>query len=135
MDTQKFLEEIIDYAEQNKPISFSYIRSRSEYSVIKSSRKATKLIIKALDSSKKQLFKKYCKDIVDGSSDINKLLACSKLKDIIEFYSKELTVLEDMLEEYDAYLSSCNLVMLLDYLLFNDRRPYSELWDRRERKK
>jgi hypothetical protein len=134
LDTQKFLEEIIEYAEQDKPVTFRFIRSKKEYSSIKAGHKATKLIIKSLRASKKNLFKKYCSDILKGSADVNKLLACCKLEDLIEFYSKELDVLTDMLDEYDAYLSGLNLFDLLDALLSISYRPFKDLWDHREKK-
>jgi hypothetical protein len=57
-----------------------------------------------LEISAKSLFKEYCKDVIAGISDVNKLLAHSQILDIIAFYKNELNTLRQMIDDYDEYL-------------------------------
>ena len=66
--------------------------------------KATKVIIRMLKSSNTRLFKDYCRDVIAGISDFNKLLAYKELEDVIAFYEADLKTLNKMLDDYDEYL-------------------------------
>lgn len=97
---------IIEQAKNNKNIEFKYITSWREFRYYTKLSRSTKLIIKTLKTSAKRLFKEYCKDIVAGATDVNKLLAYSQLLDMITFYSDNHRVLTEMVNEYDNYLGN-----------------------------
>lgn len=103
-EAQQLLLEILEQAEQKKFVEFRLIKSWSEFMFYRKSRTATKLIIKALDQSSRDLIKSYCKQVESGTSDVSWLLAYSELKDVIAFYEKDLETLQKMLDEYDNWL-------------------------------
>lgn len=103
-DAKQLVLDIINQAQEGKSIKFRYISSWSEFILYLRQAQSTKLIIKALKVSAKNLFKDYCKDVIAGISDVNKLLAYTKMLDIIEFYKKDLDTLKQMMDEYDKYL-------------------------------
>ena len=112
-EAQQILEEILDYAENGEPIEFRLINSLADYRSRLISYKATKLVIKMLKQSSRQLFKTYCKDVTSGISDVTKLIAYSQLDDIILFYEQDLKTLDDMLNEYEDYLWHGNIFYAL----------------------
>jgi hypothetical protein len=103
-EAQQLLLEILEQAEQKKFVEFRLIKSWSEFMFYRKSRTATKLIIKALDQSSRDLIKSYCKQVESGTSDVSWLLAYSELKDVIAFYEKDLETLQKMLDEFDNWL-------------------------------
>jgi hypothetical protein len=106
-EAQQLLLDIIEQAKKsNTP--FTFITTWNEFRFCRQNFRATKLIIKTLEASKQKLFKSYCKDIADGSADVDKLLATKQLEDIIAYYKRELDVLERMLKDYDDYLGQGN---------------------------
>lgn len=123
----QLLEEILEYAEKGQSEKFQFICNRQAYKEIKNRSRANKLIISSLRSGYKKLFKKYCRGIIANNANFNLLLACRELLSVIDFYQEELQVLTDMLDEYDAYLST---VSLMDLIIQDDRPTYT-LWDHR----
>ncbi len=103
-ESQEFLLEILRQAEEGKSIKFRLITSWSEFKFFRKSLLSTKLVVRALNSGAKTLFKDYCKDITTGSADFTQLLAYARLKDIISFYERDIDTLKKMLDEYDDYL-------------------------------
>lgn len=104
IEAKQLISNILDQAQESKSLKFHYIRSWSELKYYIRLKKSTKLIIGALRSSANKLFKDYCKDVNNGTADVNKLLAYSQLQDVIAFYTNELATLQWMLDEYDEYL-------------------------------
>jgi hypothetical protein len=103
-EAQQLLSEILDYAKEGKSIEFHFITSWSEFSFIRKSHKATRLVIKTLKASANKLFKTYCKEVPSGAADFNRLLAFAQLQEVIIFYEKELVTMKRMIDEYDEYL-------------------------------
>jgi hypothetical protein len=103
-ESQEFLLEILRQAEEGKSIEFRLITSWSEFKFFRKSLLSTKLVVRALNSGAKTLFKDYCKDITTGSADFTQLLAYAQLKDIISFYERDIDTLKKMLDKYDDYL-------------------------------
>jgi hypothetical protein len=103
-DAKQLILDIITQAKENRAIDFHYIKSWHEFRYYSKLNRSTKLIVKTLRDSANNLFKDYCKDVISGISDVNKLLAYSQLQDIILFYKRDLDTLKQMLDEYDEYL-------------------------------
>lgn len=103
-EAQQLLLDILKNVNEGNSIQFRYIRSWQDFRYCRQQLRSTKLIIKTLESSSKKLLKSYCKDVTSGISDVNTLLACTRLKDVIAFYEKDLDTLKRMLDDYDNYL-------------------------------
>jgi hypothetical protein len=107
-ETTQLISDIITKAQEGKAHPFRYILYWSEYRYYIGWTRSTKLIIKTLRSSADRLFKKYCKNVTAGISDITKLLAYSQLLDIIAFYENDLKTVQAMIDDYDTYLREGN---------------------------
>lgn len=118
LDTKQFVFNIINQAQEGKFIKFQYIGSWKEFIYYLRQKQSTKLIIKALKISAKKLFTDYCRNVIAGISDVNKLLAYTKMLDIIDFYKKDLDTLNQMLDDYDTYLGDGHFL----YSLFGGER-------------
>lgn len=104
IEAQQLLLDILKCAEEGKYTDFHLITSWNEFRFYARSARSTKLITKTLKAAANNLFKEYCKDIVTGSTDVNKLLAYTQLQKVLAFYSKDLAIIQRMLDEYDDYL-------------------------------
>lgn len=103
-EAQQLLLKIIEYAQQNRAIEFHLITSWNDFKICRRNARATKLIIRALKASADSLFNTYLDTVKAGTQNINRLLAYSKLQSVLAFYEKDLTILQQMLDEYDTYL-------------------------------
>jgi hypothetical protein len=107
-EAKQLLLEILEQAQEGKSIKFQFIKSWAEFRYYHRLKLSTTLVIKTLKASANNLFTEYCQDVIDGISDLNKLLAYSQLRDIIAFYEKDIETLQQMLAEYDEYLGEGN---------------------------
>jgi hypothetical protein len=112
-EAQQVLSAILEQATEGESSEFRFITSWADFKECFISYKSTKVVIKILKKASKRLFKTYCKDVISGISDITKLLAYSQLDDVIDYYKKELKTLDDMLNEYEDYLRSGNILYAL----------------------
>lgn len=103
-ESQQLLLDIIEQAKTGQSLKFRYIRSWSEFTYRWQQVKSTKLLIRTLNGSAKKLFRSYCKDVIAGISDVNKILAYAQLQDVISFYERDLDTLKNMIKDYDEYL-------------------------------
>ena len=103
-EAKQLLSDILIQAQEGQNIGFRFITSWQEFVYCWKLRRSTKLVIKTLTAAANNLFKDYCKDISSGTTDINKLLAHEQLLEVVTFYNKDMSVLKDMLDEYDKYL-------------------------------
>lgn len=117
-EAQQILEEILAQAEKGQSTEFRFITSWYDFRSCFIQYKSTKLIIKMLKQSSKSLFKTYYIDVINGISDVTKLLAFTQLDDVIAFYQKELSTLDKMLDEYEDYLWHGNFL----YAFFGGER-------------
>ena len=106
-ESQQLLLAILEQAKKQNT-KFTFITTWNEFRFYRQNRRATKLIIRTLEASARNLFKTYCKDIAAGSADINKLLAVKQLEEIITYYERELYTVARMLDDYDEYLGQGN---------------------------
>jgi hypothetical protein len=127
-DQQQMLADIVKKAEAGEHTKFEYIRSWKEYKQRKMNCAALDMLIDSLEHSTRSLLKRYCKMVEKGDADITTLLVREKLLTTKAFYELELSMMTDMIYEYEAYLMDCNF---LSQFLFYETRPISECWDRR----
>ena len=128
-ESQQILLNILDHAQTTKSMEFRFITDWSEFKFYWDKYSSTKLILRILYKCSKRLFKGYCKTIIAGTSDVNKLLAYQRLIRTISFYEKELATLKDMLDEYDAYLGEGHF---MEAFIFGVTRPREDLRDFRK---
>lgn len=117
IEEQQLVLDIINKAHEGKIQVFRPIVCWEEFRYYLGYTRSNRLIIKTLKTSAKSLFKEYCQDVIEGISDINKLLAYRQLLEIKEFYEKDLAVVKQMLDDYDEYLGNH-----FWYSLFGGRR-------------
>lgn len=103
-EAQQLLLDILNYAQEGKLLEFHLITSWAEFRFYTQRNRSTKVLIRTLRSAADNLFKTYCEDISTGSADFTKLLAFAELQKVIDFYNKDLAVVQQMLDEYDEYL-------------------------------
>ena len=127
-ETQQMILEIIDHAKSAKLTEFQFIRNWSSYRYYQGKRRSYKLLVKALTEGRNRLIKTYCNSLDFGEGDFNKLLAFNQMQKVLQFYSKELYTVTDMIYEYEAYLMESNL---LD-AFFGGYRTDADLRDFRE---
>lgn len=116
-------------AESGEHTTPEWIRSLAEYETIRVNKRALELLVNNLEYCTNSLLKEYCKHVKHGDADVMKLLVRQELLRSTDFYNKELAIITDMLHEYEAYLRDGNIIRAF---FFNDYRPDSELWDRRD---
>lgn len=132
MQTDKELENdlllfLIRTTESGKHRQFQLLENWQEYTRAKQVKRTEAIVVASLQESAKKLFKKYCKAIKSGETDVIKLLAYCTTKEVLSFYEEELNIISDMINEYECYLFNGNL---LDFVL-GTQRPIDKLWDHR----
>ena len=103
---QQLLLDIINQAQNNKPLEFHFIKTWREFIFYLKCSRGTRVVLRVLKAAANGLFKTYCKDIETGTTDVTKLFAYMELQDVISFYTAELETVKNMLEDYDCYLGS-----------------------------
>ena len=101
---EDFMSDLIDKATTEKHRQFLFLRTWQEYREAKKIQRAHKLLVSSLKQSLDKLFKKYCKSVDTGETEIIKLLAYNTIKRVLAFYEEELRILTEMIYEYEAYL-------------------------------
>ena len=127
MNERTILADMLSYAERGELPKFKLLQNWGEYSYQRKTRQAIGAVIEFLDKSAKLQLKNYCKDIINGSTDVYKLLAFTALQKILNKYIAEYNIITDMLCEYEAFLIDGNL---LD-AYFGAQRPADHQWDHR----
>ena len=128
MQTDKdLLSELIYNAESGNHRQFQYLRNYREYYRARQARRTHVLLVSSIKQSINRQFKKYCKDVIAGETDVIKLLAYRTTNRVLSFYEEELSTIDDMIVEYECYLANGNL---LDFVL-GTQRPFDKLWDHR----
>ena len=121
-EAQQVLFEIIEQAQNQKFTEFRLITSWVDFSYWRKTKLATKLIIGMLDEAARNLFKSYCKTAESGTQDVQQLLAYTEIRDIRNFYEKELETIQKMIDEYDDWLGHGNFL----YSFFGGER---DIWN------
>ena len=127
MDDQNILQDLLSLGESGNHTKFELLRNWQEYRDMRKVRYARKVALRYLQELSDNQLKNYCKAVSAGASDVCKLFAYTYITKVIAFYAEELRITEDMLDEYETYLLSGNLI---DFI-FNLQRPSDKLWDHR----
>ena len=128
MTTDKdLMSELVYNAESGNHRQFQYLRNVREYYRARQIKRAHAILVDSLKQSLNKQFKKYCKTIATGETDVIKLLAYCTTKKILSFYEEELNTVTAMIVEYECYLANGNL---LDFVLMLQRSD-EKLWDHR----
>lgn len=125
---QQAILDLIEYAQAGNHLDFKLITFWTEYWKIRKLRKDLRSLIKCLKVSMKRLFNAYCKRVVKGAARVDDLLAYTMIEDLVHFENEELRIVEDMLDEYETYLSKSSFIVAL----LGFERPYSERYDFRK---
>ena len=128
-ESRQILLNILDHAQTTKSMEFRFITGWSEFKFYWDKYSSTKLILRILRKCSKRLFKDYCKAVIAGTSDVNKLFAYQQLIRTISFYDNELVTLKDMLDEYDTYLGKGHF---MEAFIFGMTRSREDLRDFRK---
>lgn len=105
-DTTLLIQDIINRAQEGRAFPYRAIQYWEEFRYFQRYTRSTKVIIRILQVSANRLFKDYCKGVIDGISDITKLLAYEQMLDIVDFYEEELKTIKAMVDDYDEYLGN-----------------------------
>jgi hypothetical protein len=124
---ENFLLDLLCNVESGKHRQFQFLRNWHEYRNTKKIRRAHTLLVGSLRQSLRAQLKRYCKAVKAGETEIINLLAYTTTQNVLNFYEEELSILEDMLDEYEWYLFYGNWV---DFILGVDR-PADKLYDHR----
>lgn len=125
---EEFISEVLTKAGSGKHRQFQLLRNWKEYANARQARRTLKLLTLSIKKSSRKFFKRYCTDITTGNTDIVKLLAYCAIADVLKYYEEELSIVNEMIYEYEAYLMEGNLLWTW---LFNEQRPVDKLWDHR----
>jgi hypothetical protein len=112
-EEQQILSNIFARAENGESTDIHLISYWEEYRYYAGEYKATKLIIKMLKDTVKRLTNAYCKGVLNGTADVNILLAYVQVDKVLDFYKTERKILISMLDEYEIYLQQGNFLRAL----------------------
>jgi hypothetical protein len=129
-EQEQLFKELVTKALENKEhAKFEYIKNITEFFVVRKCCKALRKVIKVFQSIADSLYKNYCQQVGEDQQDFNLLFVYTQYKLCIQYYTKELEIALDMLDEYDVYVGKGHF---LDQVLFFKTREYCELWDHRK---
>ena len=127
MDDQNILSELFSFVDAGEHTKFELLQNWESYRVTRKVRYARKVLIRYLEELADNQLRSYCDSVITGESNVYSLLAYVKILKAIEFYTEELRIAEDILDEYETYLLSGNWI---DFIL-NLQRPVDKQWDHR----
>ena len=111
MDTQNGLgAELIERALSGENTKFTQLRFAKDYINTRVMRIALRRIIRLFEQSADKLFNVYCKDVRKHQADVTALLAYKTFLQIIDFYKKDLTIINSELKDYEDWLLDGNFI-------------------------
>lgn len=127
-EKEDLFNSLVEAAIKNKTTPFEYIKNIDELAVAKECKRSINKVITMFTKMQKAMYKTYCKKVKKGEFDFNLLVAHKKYEFCQNFYKKEIAILEDMMDEYQAYLNSGHYID--QYVKLETRRGV-ELYDHR----
>lgn len=124
---EDMLAALIDKALKEIHSEFVFIRSIDEARAAKAYRRKLVGLVKYFKRSAKNILSAYLSE-AKVNDDINLLLSYKTTEHCINYYQKEVAIVEDSLDEYANYLL---VGPLIPSLLFNYYRPEEDLEDAR----
>lgn len=126
-DNEELILALLHRAETEEHSKFQFIKCRQEYLNARKVKYAYEHLTSSIAISAEKLFKKYCNAVVSRNADVTILLAYCKTRELQQYYEEELSVVADMISEYEYYLRAGNW----SDFIFNKRRPFSKFIDYR----
>lgn len=120
--------KIVETAKRGNHFKFEFIKSLGERKAAKILLTTYKKIIKACKTSSKFVLKEYKKMIATAEDTAELITYISDMDICVEFYTKEVNTIYDMLDEFRSYLWSGHF---LDIYLFNRTREEKDMIDMR----
>lgn len=111
MDTQNdFGAELIAHALTGENTKFTQLRFAEDYINTRITRIALKRVIRLLAQSADNIFKAYCKAVIQHQADVTALMAYKTLLQVVAFYQEELQIVNSELKDYESWLSEGNII-------------------------
>lgn len=130
-DQEKLTLAVIDRAKRNDHSKFEYIRSMAGLRAVSVYFNSVAKMKNGFIDISVDVMKRYCADLVKGSSDVKALITYNELKLCEAFYEEEQEIAREMIREYISYVSSGHMIeFMMGY-----ERPEEELKDYIERRK
>lgn len=107
-EVQQIILDYIKHAQAAKHSEFRFIRNWLQFKFYRRKRKSFKILLGGLNKSANRLFKAYCQEVTRGEANFNKLLAYQQVQLAIDFYTQELNIINEIIDEYDNYLAAGN---------------------------
>lgn len=109
----ELVSKIIQQAQDGQHTEFHLINYWSEYWYFLQLKKSVSCVLKILRNCSNSILNTYCREIQSGAVDFRKLLAYKQFVDITGYYSEELNILQQMILEYENYLTLDKLIPAL----------------------
>ena len=109
-DTRELIIALIDRAKSGEHTKFEQLHFFDDYAGARVVYSATRKVVATLEHSAANLFKNYCKAVMQQQADVNLLLAYKQLQLAISFYKEEVRLIKDILVDYETYLCEGNFI-------------------------
>jgi hypothetical protein len=122
---------LVERALKGKQSDFEFLRSlndRYAASVYQNGVNSTVKIFRNLYAS---TMKNYLNQVKTNSQDLQTLLALKQFRQCLDFYTVELQIIKELIQEYRAYIFSGHLLEALSGIERHDE----DLWDHRRKKR
>ena len=103
IDVQDIITQIILQAQSGEHTEFQKIQTWAEYFYYLGQKRSLKAVIKILKVCAKCTLNSYCDDILEGCTDLNKLIAHGQFQEILDYYKQERKTVIDMLNDFENY--------------------------------
>lgn len=127
-EQEELYEALTEKALSGEHTKFEYVRNITEWGVLRKAKSGLKKVIELYELIKSSMYKTYCKQVLVGEQDFNLIYSLRQIMECKVFYENELLIVQDMLEEYDAYVGSGHF---MDQVLFGRNRETWHMWDHR----
>ncbi len=128
-EQEELYKALTEKALINDHTKFEYIRNTSEFFVMRQAVSGLETVINFYTTLCDELYNSYCAQVINGEADFNLLYIFRQHQDCISFYTEELRIAKDMLDEYWAYVLKWHFIE--QWILFRDRQQ-DQLWDHRK---
>jgi len=126
--TQEQYIKMVELAKQNKHFEFTLITSLTHLKNVKVYKNFLKGFLRGIKKSVSKILKTYKNNILTTEDTADCIMFFSDADICLKFYSEELVIIEDMLDEFRSYLWSGHF---LDIYLFNRTREEKDMIDMR----
>lgn len=126
-EARELAQGLIERVEKGENIPFEYLSTFSAFLAARSLRTATEKIISGFEKEATRAYDKYLEGLKNKVDNLQLLVNHRFFKKCADFYKKDLSIIENCIEEYKYYVFSWHVV---DTLLGIPRRE-EDMWDHR----